>query len=179
MRHRNGDASARCYRLRSRGVLAADIPLLSLMLSLLFLLGYPLMSASIAAASVDDSPSSLLDEFPSTLCSRHFFVRDAINSSSSIGGNSSDSSTGQPGVLSRGRGFMGAALLAGDPVGALVVAFVGGIGEGETTAVVENAVDAFVVAGDEAAASTAGDGGGDVLSASSDGGLGVERDVLS
>ena len=68
------------------------------------------------------------------------------------------------GALSRGRGFMGAAMVE-DPA---VVVFAGGIGSGGT--VVDSNVDAFALGAGVLAGGGGGDDGGDVV---------VDRDVLS
>ena len=114
----------------------------------------------------------------SSICGRRFVLRQRDSSSGVERAGAEPSSSKQAnerryGALSRGRGFMGAAMVE-DPA---VVVFAGGIGSGGT--VVDSNVDAFslgegvLAKGFDRDAATAGDRGG------AGEGVVVDRDVLS
>lgn len=118
----------------------------------------------------------------SSICDRRFVLRQR-DSSNGIEGAASEGS--QPsssddkherryGALSRGRGFMGAAVVK-DPA---VVVFAGGIGSGGT--VVDSNVDAFSLGAGVLARGADGDGATTAaVGGAGRGGVVVDRDVLS
>ena len=160
-----------------------DVRTLSISLSVKFLLpsGQPLpLLPLLLALFVLLSERAYVASGESSICGRRFVLRQRDSSSSS---NSSSSSSGvegaaagaEPssseeanerryGALSRGRGFMGAAMVENPAV----VVFAGGIGSRGT--VVDSNVDAFSLGGGVLARGSGGDSATGVV---------VDRDVLS
>lgn len=162
----------------TRGGREIDRPLLRASPSLLLPLQAPLLLLLLLLSERVSTASA-----ESSICDRRFVLRQRDSgsaegtehgtgaeprSSSSEANERSYGANGAGGALSRGRGFMGAAMVE-DPA---VVVFAGGIGSGGT--VVDSNVDAFSLgAGALAGGGGAGDDGGGVD------GVVVDRDVLS